>query len=800
MPPPLVFAQLTAWHWTSIAAGVVFLLALVYVLRYWILIRIPLWVLSRLLYRIRIHGLENIPKSGPALMVCNHVSYIDAQLLLASIRRPIRFLIWAEFLRVFGVRQLLQVAKVIPINGKAGPRAIVKSLRMASEALANGELVCVFAEGGITRTGFILPFYRGIEKIVEKSPAPIVPVYLDHVWGSIFSYRGGKFFWKRPRKWRYPVTINFGEQLDAKTTSTQVRFAIQRLAAQSAVRRSHKRTPAHRQFVRTACQNLFRTCFIDPSNEKKPELKYYEVLVGVKIFAKRLAPILKGDPMVGVWIPPAPGGAIANIALAVLGKTSVNLNYTASKDLVQSAIRQCRIKHVLTSRAFTKRISIDPGPGVELIYLEDIREKVTSWERTSTFLNVLLTPRIIQEYVFMGLSQHTCEDLATIIFSSGSTGEPKGVMLTHANVAGNAESMIQAVDFSRKDKLLGILPFFHSFGYTVTLWVPLQVGAVTIFHPNPLESKKIGESCKKFGCTIMLSTPTFLRSYLKRCEPDCFEALRLLITGAEKLPQSLAIEFLEKFGKEPLEGYGCTECSPVVSTNVPDWQDGEYKQVGNKRGTIGQPIPGVAVKVVHKDTYEELPIDQEGLLLVYGANIMKGYLGREDLTKKKIINGWYVTGDLAKLDEDGFITITGREERFAKIGGEMVPLERVEEELHHALETNERTCAVTAIPDEKRGERIVVLHTSFNDQSVGEVLKKLAGLGVPKIYMPHSRDFHEVEEIPVLGSGKLDIKGVKVRALELANPKPSLPPSPPSETKTDLPEASFGTAEQPDNL
>jgi acyl-[acyl-carrier-protein]-phospholipid O-acyltransferase / long-chain-fatty-acid--[acyl-carrier-protein] ligase len=275
--------------------------------------------------------------------------------------------------------------------------------------------------------------------------------------------------------------------------------------------------------------------------------------------------------------------------------------------------------------------------------------------------------------------------------------------------------------------------------------------------------------CRKYHCTIFLSTPTFLRSYLRRCEPGDFSSVRILVCGAEKLPPALAKEFKEKFGVLPMEGYGCTELSPVASVNVPDWQQGSQRQVGNKPGTIGQPVPGVAARIVHRETREPLPMGQEGLLLIYGANVMKGYLGRDDLTEKKIVDGWYVTGDLARLDEDGFITITGREERFAKVGGEMVPLEKVEDELQEILGSNEKMCAVTSIPDNKKGERLIVLYLALpGTTTVQDVWKRLNERGLPNIYVPGQRDFIQVPDLPILGSGKLDLKKCKEKAMELA--------------------------------
>ena len=739
-------------------------------------VRLVTWIPVHLFYRMRIYGREVIPATGPVLFVCNHVSYIDAFLVFMAQRRPIRFVLWAPYMRLPGLRLLLRLAKAIPIDSSSGPRAIVQSLRMAGEALAKGDAVCIFAEGGITRTGFLLPFHRGFEQILKRAPAPVIPVCLDHVWGSIFSFRGGKALWKWPQKLPYPVSIAFGQPMPPTVTAVEVRLAIQKLSADCSIAVANKRRPVHRQFIRMAARHPFRSCLIDPNTKKI--FRYGEVLAGAWILAEKLRPILGDDAMVGIWLPSTVGGAFANIALAILGKVSVNLNYTSSTDNVRSAIRQCGIRHVLTSRLFTAKMKLEVGPEVELVYLEDFRKEVTMFQRLRAFLTILLLPAFVLDKWVLRLGNHVPDDLATVIFSSGSTGEPKGVMLSHRNLAANVESMIQAIDPGPKDRILGILPFFHSFGYTVTIWVPLLVGASVVYHPDPRQALEIGQLCQTYRCTLFLATPTFLRFCLRRCEPGDFATLRILICGAEKLPQSLAQEFFQKFGVMPLEGYGCTELSPVAAANVPDWSGTGARQLGNKPGTIGRPIPGVAARIVDPNTFEPLPAEKEGLLLIYGGNVMMGYLGNSEATHSAIRDGWYVTGDIGKFDEDGFITLTGRLARFAKIGGEMVPLERIEEELHAILGANERVCAVTSVPDEKRGERVVVLHLPLNGAEVRGLCQQLTERGLPSLGLPGERDFFQVAEMPVLGSGKLDLKRIKELALEKAAKKQPAAPVP----------------------
>ncbi len=588
---------------------------------------------------------------------------------------------------------------------------------------------------------------------------------LDQVWGSIFSYRHGKLIWKWPDRLPYPAVVAFGKPLPPTATAVEVRTAVQRLSADCSIARMPDRLPIHREFVRRAARHPFRPCIIDPTNAQKPLYRYGTVLAGAKIIAKRLRPLLGADRMVGLWLPPSAGGAIANIAVSLLGKTAVNLNYTSSPDVVRSAIAQCQLKHVVTSKLFAHKVKIDPGPGVELIYLEDFRKGIGQVERLLALAAVVVLPAWLQDRL-LGLTAHKITDLATVIFSSGSTGDPKGVLLSHGNVAANIESMVQAIDATRRDRVFGVLPFFHSFGYAVALWTPLQIGASVVFHVDPRQAKEIGDLCKKYSATIYLTTPTFLRFCLRRCEPDDFKSVRVLMCGAEKLPQALAIEFEKKFGILPLEGYGCTEFSPAAVVNVPDREQGGFRQVGNKPGSIGQPLPGVAAKIIDPETGAELPPGQEGLMLIYGANVMQGYLGSPELTKEVIRDGWYVTGDIARFDDDGFITITDRLSRFSKIGGEMVPHQKIEDLLHEILKTSERHFVVTAVPDEGKGERLVVIHLPLVGTDVHNLWQELGSRGLPNLWVPRERDFFEVPELPILGSGKMDLK--KVREIALA--------------------------------
>ena len=381
---------------------------------------------------------------------------------------------------------------------------------------------------------------------------------------------------------------------------------------------------------------------------------------------------------VGLLLPPSAGGVVANAALPLLGRVGVNLNYTLSTALINHCIRQCRIKHVLTSRRFMERVKV--AVEAELVYLEDFAAKVTLADKLVAAMQARLLP-IGRLEKTLGLTEIRPDDLLTIIFTSGSTGDPKGVMLTYENVGSNVRAMNAAVKLTVDDAAIGVMPFFHSYGYTATLWTMLTLDPTGVYHFNPLDAHQVGKLCREYKVTVFLATPTFLRGYLKRCEPQDFAALDVVYAAAEKSPRELFDAFEAKYGVRPLEAYGCTELSPLVAVNVSPSRSPRGDPSGVREGTVGRPIPGVSAKVVHPETWQEMPKGQPGMLLVIGPNVMKGYLDQPEATAKVIRDGWYITGDLATIDAEGFITITGRESRFSKIGGEMVPHILIEEAL-----------------------------------------------------------------------------------------------------------------------
>ena len=720
--------------------------------------RFTLWMLTHTIYRIRIVGQEHVPTRGPALLVCNHISFVDGMLVGACIQRFIRFLVYKPYYDAKAFHWLFRLLRAIPVTG-GKPKEVLASIERAREELAGGHLVCIFAEGAVTRTGNLLPFKRGFERIIAGLDVPVIPVHLDRLWGSIFSFKKGKFFWKRPERIPFPVTVTFGPPLPATVTAQQVRQVIQEMGSDAIEHRRGPRDLLHLRFLSTAKRRWFSFCMADSSGKK---LSFGQALVGSLLLSKWIRRDCPKDSMIGLLLPASVGGALANVAVLLAGKVPVNLNFTAGPEAMSSAIEQCGIKTILTSRLFLTRARLEAADG--MVFLEEILGTISSWQKVSTAAAAfLLPPRALAS--LYGVNGHKPSDLATVIFSSGSTGTPKGVMLSHHNILSNMEGIGQVFWVTRDDVIMGVLPFFHSFGFTVTLWFPLVTGFSVIYHPNPTDAKKIGELVQEYKATILISTPTFYAGYLRKVPAEEFRSLRYALVGAEKLREPLASEFREKYGVELLEGYGATEMAPVVSVNVPNVEQGSERHTGFKPGTVGHPIPGVAAKVVDPDTGEPLPANTPGLLLVKGPNRMVGYLGRPEMTAEVFQDGWYVTGDIAAIDDDGFIRITDRLSRFSKIGGEMVPHVLVEEAILRFASGAE--LVVTSLPDEQKGERLIVLYTS-EEISIADVWEQLSRSELPKLWIPKRDSFFRVDSIPMLGTGKLDLRKVRALAEESA--------------------------------
>jgi acyl-[acyl-carrier-protein]-phospholipid O-acyltransferase/long-chain-fatty-acid--[acyl-carrier-protein] ligase len=743
--------------------GVVSFLVTIYLLTILpdFLLRFTLWMLTHTIYKIRILGQSHVPFRGPALLIANHVSYVDGLLIGACLQRFIRFMVYQPIYETPGLHRMFRLMNAIPIS-IGNRREVIKSLQRAQEELRQGHVVCIFAEGAISRTGNLLPFKKGFERIMKGLDVPIIPIYLSGVWGSIFSFERGRFFWKWPTQIPYPVTVAFGQALPSTTTAETVRHVLMELGSEVAEQAQSKQDLLPLKFIQSAKSSWWRFAMVDSTGK---QLTFGKTLIVSLLLSRVIRAQCQGQSMIGILLPASVGGALTNIAILLAGKIPVNLNFTSGPAAMDSAIRQCAIKTILSSRVFIEKTKISNLPGT--LTLEEIFKKFTGSQQIIITILAYLLPSGLLHRIFSP-EQKKPNELATVIFSSGSTGDPKGVMLSHHNILSNIDAITQVFKITSKDRIMGVLPFFHSFGFTGTLWFPLIRRFGAVYHSNPMDSKKIGEMVFQYRATIMISTPTFYSAYIRRCSPEEFSSLRYAIVGAEKLRSSIADAFREKYNLTLLEGYGCTEMSPVVSVNIPDVVDGKEIQRGTLAGTVSHPIPGVAVKVVDPESGVALPDGQEGLLLVKGPNRMLGYLGQEEKTAQVIQNGWYNTGDIACLDAYGFIRITDRLSRFSKIGGEMVPHLKIEElagTLLKELGYPDAVCAVTAIPDEQKGESLILFYTAL-DLPPKTIWTRINESEFPKLWVPKRECCYAIESLPVLGSGKIDLRAIKHLAIQ----------------------------------
>ena len=493
------------------------------------------------------------------------------------------------------------------------------------------------------------------------------------------------------------------------------------------------------------------------------ELPYGMILAAALAFAQVLK-LETDQARVAIVLPPGKAGLIANLAVLFAGKIPVNLNFTAGPEAIRSCIRQAGVDRFITADPFVRKISSFPWPpNRDLILIERVlptlKKKMISWSILAKLLPTALLGLIL------GLNKRRGDDEATLLFTSGSAGEPKGVVLSHRNVLANITQFSSRLDLPKGSSILGCLPLFHSFGSTVTLWFPVIEGINLVTYPSPLETKRLAELVALHQVNILLTTPTFLRGYMKRIDPAQLSSLELVVTGAEKLPQSLASAFEEKFGVRPQEGYGLTETSPGSNVNLPDPEpaNNAITLPASRHGSVGQMLPGLAIHITDPATDRVIALNRQGIIWFKGANVFSGYLGNPKHTTDVLKDGWFRTGDVGRVDDDGFLYIEGRISRFSKIAGEMVPHETIEAAVNKVLGLDietERRIAIIGFPDEHKGEAIMLLSTIAGpalEQECIDLRYKLLDEGIPSLWCP--KLIMPVAEIPILASGKLDIKG-----------------------------------------
>lgn len=713
------------------------------------------------IYRVESHGVGNL-HAGGCLLVPNHLTWVDAVVLQLASPRPIRFVIDESIYQHRLLNPLFRFVGAIPISSRKARGA----LNAAIESLRAGECVCIFPEGALSRTGTLLRLRRGFEIIARAAEVPVVPVWLDQLWGSIFSFHGGRFFTKIPKRIPYAVTVLFGAAIPAETADVAgVRQALLEMGERCFSGRRALDEHLGRASLRGLKRRQFDLAVFDGFDGSK--MSRGTLLAAGIALARRIKKSVTAD-RVGVVLPSGRGAMIANLAAVLADKVAVNFNFTVGPAALASAAKIADLRHVLTAGPMQKKVPEFPWPN-EVWRLEELlpamKKEIAFWR-----VAVLLLPASVLARI-AGVPRHGGHDEAVLLFTSGSSGEPKGVVLSHRNIVANVSQFASMLNLTRHDAVLASLPFFHSFGCTVTLWYPLIGGIKAVTFPNPLDAARNIELVEKHRVTLLLATPTFLRGYLRKARKEQFASVKLIVTGAEKLPLDLAATFAERFGKQIMEGYGLTETSPAVSVNLPapDAETASAIQPSSRLGSVGKLVPGLAAQIRDPDTGALLSLHETGMLWLRGANIFERYLGDPKKTAEVLREEWFKTGDLGRFDADGFLFIEGRLSRFSKIGGEMVPHETIESKIAEVLGVSaegERAVAIVGIPDEAKGESLVLLTTLEIDRA--KLRLDLNAAGLPNLWIP--KRIEKIAAIPILASGKLDLKKCREAGLAASSP------------------------------
>ena len=607
-------------------------------------------------------------------------------------------------------------------------------------------------------------------------PVPVIPCHIGGLHESMFSYKYGEKIKLRPRKLLIDVIVSFGKPMYDVKYPLQVQLAVQELCVDSHREHNTKKLqiPA-RQLIRASKKRGRRLMFADSTGRELDGYKFLTAALALrKLLRTHILASREEEPHVGVLTPMSVGGGILNAALNLDRRVPINLNFTFGSEGINYCIRQAGIKHVLTSRRVLERLPhLKTELQAEVICTEDLAEKLSNKTKLKYFLLAKFVPASLLEWKLGLTAKGLTDELMTIIYTSGSTGQPKGVMLTNDNIAEVGRGFVGAQMLTEKDTILGFLPLFHAFGLMGNFWLPILCGGQGVFHFSPLEPKKIAEMAKKYPITFMPSTPTFLRNFYRYCPKEDFVNVPGIVCGAEKFPVDLIDAWEAKYGVRPTEGFGATELSPVMATCIPQNRVSDNFHTYQKDGSIGRTLCNVVVKVVDLETGEDMPPEGIGMIVAKGATVMKGYYKQPDKTAEVIKDGWYSTGDVGKIDGDGFVWVTGRQSRISKIGGEMVPHILIEEEIQKILSDREDTdsaelvVAVTALPHRTRGEQIMVLYSdaSLNPE---KVVERLLASSLPRLWIPRVEGFVKVESIPILGTGKLDLAAIKRMAESVA--------------------------------
>ncbi len=703
--------------------------------------------------KLEVINRERVPSSG-VMIVPNRLEFTDMLHLEKELAgRRIVYLVERSMQYDPLLQAHLEKEDVLALEFSADTTQREVFKKQVHSGVASDE-VLVFIPGPVRfRSGQITHVPSGVLRFLIEAGAPVLPLFVDHPVDTrlsiesvtetdLFVFSFGKILE------REAVTVpNYQENLLLASEEAFNRRSILGMSLPYALLRGLKRHGTSAGVV--------------DGGQDDRQLRFDKLLAAALALAGHIKK-QTNQPRVGILLPPGIGGLIANAAVLLAGKIPVNLNFTAGDKAVASCIQQAGLDRFITADPFVRKMSrFAWPPNKQLIFIErvlpELKMKTALWLILSKLLSTGLLARLL------GLSPSGGKNEAVLLFTSGSSGEPKGVVLSHRNVLANVTQFGARIHLQSQDRILGCLPLFHSFGCTVTLWYPIIEGLTIVTYPSPLETPKLAELIERHSISLVLVTPTFLRGYLRKVEPRQLASTKLIITGAEKLPAKLAEAFEERFRKPVLEGYGLTETSPVTSVNLPDAepdgpQDCRPVILNHRPGSVGQLIPGMALRISDPDTDEPLPLNSGGMIWLRGANIFEGYLHQPEKSAEVLRNNWFRTGDLGRMDEDGFLYIEGRLSRFSKIAGEMVPHETVEDSFNHALgfdSEGERCIAVVGVPDESKGESLILL-CSRSGVDPTDLRYRLLDAGLPSLWIP--KKIIEVSEIPALASGKLNLK------------------------------------------
>lgn len=707
------------------------------------MIRSFLRAVARLLFRVRVQGDLNVFDSRPLLIVANHESYLDGLLLGLFLPVDPVFIVHTGVVANPWFRLILSAVDYLAVDptNPMGMKRVVKLLE-------SGRPVMIFPEGRLTVTGSLMKVYDGPAFVAAKTGATIVPVRLDGPARSYFSRLSGHY----PRRLLPRVTLTVlppthlavAETGSAKERRQEAGEAMRRLM-QGMVFSSRPSQTLYAALCDAMDIYGRRRRLLE--DIRQIEYSYNDLLKMVLMLGRlacRAAPEVKEQDCVGVLLPNTVPTLGLLFGLSSQRRVPAMLNYTAGLDALQAACTAACLRVIITSRAFVEQAKLEDIlkglQGIRVLYLEDLRSQATLADKLWLVAYALWFPRMVERVA-------SPDEAAVVLFTSGSEGKPKGVVLSHRAILANIAQVRAVVDFSVDDKFLNALPIFHSFGLTAGTLLPVLTGCNLFLYPSPLHYRVIPEIAYDRNCTVLFGTSTFLANYAKYAHPYDFYRLRHVVAGAEKLSESVRQLWFEKFGLRVLEGYGATETAPVLAVNTP---------MAYKNGTVGQFLPGIEHQLV------PVPgIEHGGLLHVRGPNVMAGYLrvehpGQLEPPRSEVGDGWYATGDVVEVDSEGFVKIVGRVKRFAKIAGEMVSLE-VAEKLAVAV-APEGSHAVAAQADAQKGEALV-LFTTTGALSRESLQAKARESGIPELAVP--RKIVVVESLPLLGTGKTDYVTLK---------------------------------------